>query len=248
MRKRVLSEMKGLDNKLRVVAIIPARKGSKRLPDKNILDFDGKPLIAHTIEAATASTHVNKVIVSTDSKKIADIAKTYGAEVPFLRPSELATDTASFDDMLLHALEVLNAKDLYDIVVVLQPTSPLRTTKDINSAISMIIEKQAEGVVSVCECEHHPKWSGSLPLDKSMASFVDSENLKRSQDLGKYYRLNGALYCFTIENIFRNNGVRYTEGVFAYEMDKATSIDIDEQFDFDVALLIKKHLSSVNNN
>lgn len=248
MRKHKLLEMKGLDNKSRVVAVVPAREGSKRLPDKNILDFDGKPLIAHTIEAACESSQVSKVIVSTDSKKIADIAKTYGADVPFLRPSELASDTASFDDMLLHALEALNARDLYDIVIVLQPTSPLRTTKDIDNAICMINERQAEGVVSVCECEHHPKWSGVLPPDSNMANFIDSEYLKRSQDLAKYYRLNGAVYCFNVEYVMRNGGVRYTEGVIAYEMGKAASIDIDEQFDFDLALLIKKHLSSVNNS
>ena len=218
-----------------IIALIPARIGSKRLPKKNISRFCGKPLINWTISAAKSSKYIDRVIVSTDSEEIAEIAKAAGAEVPFERPSELATDRSSTNDVLLHAIKTLelNASDL---ICLLQPTSPLRNSQHIDCALSQHFEKSASGTISVCKCEHPPEWTTTLPNNKSLENFAKSRlKLGRSQDHPDHYRLNGAIYIFDIGSLKKNKGIFYGNNVFAFVMDKVTSVDIDDEFDFSFA-------------
>lgn len=222
-----------------IVAIIPARGGSKRLPHKNILPLQGKPLIAWSIDAGLQSQFVDRVIVSTDCIEIADIATKYGAEVPFIRPDDIAGDFASTDSVILHCLETISDQFKADIVVILQPTSPLRTYSDIDMALRKLVDKKANGVVSVCECEHSPFWSNTLPENGEMNLFLKEEvKGKRSQDLPACYRLNGAIYAFTTEFITKNQGVSYNEGVFSIKMPSIRSVDIDHALDFKLAEVI----------
>ncbi len=221
----------------KILAIITARAGSKRLPNKNILDLSGKPLIAWTIEASLESKYIDKTIVSTDSIKIKDTSKKYGAEVPFIRPEELSNDKADSISVLKHAIDFF--KNEFDYIVLLQPTSPLRTTKDIDLAIESIENQKA--VVSVCETEHSPLWANTLPEDLSMKDFIKPEvKNKRSQDLPKHYRLNGAIYIAEINYFIANNGFLGKE-TKAYVMSQETSIDIDTELDFKLCEIIKWH-------
>ena len=222
----------------KILAIIPARSGSKRLPNKNILNLEGKPLIAWTIEEAKKSKYIDKIVVSTDSEQIAEISRQYGAEIPFLRPAELAQDTTSSIDVIKYCLE--NIKENFDYLMLLQPTSPLRTSEDIDNAINMLDENTL-AVVSVCETEHSPLWSNTLPEDLSMENFLRPEvKNKRSQDLPKFYRLNGAVFLAEINYFYRHNGF-YGPKTKALIMRLGHSIDIDTELDF---LICKTILSN----
>ncbi|TWX54060.1 cytidylyltransferase domain-containing protein [Colwellia hornerae] len=226
-------------NGKKVCAIIPSRGGSKRLPGKNVLPLHGKPLIAWTIEAGLNSQYIDRVVVSTDCEDIAKVAIDFGADVPFMRPSEIATDTASTDSVILHFLSTLSVANYPDIVVILQPTSPLRTEQDIDQALSLLIQKEAEGIVSVCECEHSPFWSNILPADLNMGTFIKNDiKGKRSQDLPPCYRLNGAVYVFTSNSFVNMQGISYTDSVFSFIMPGSRSIDIDHELDFRLAEVI----------
>lgn len=226
-------------NNKRVLAIIPARGGSKRLPKKNILPLGGNPLISWSIEAGLKSEYVDSVIVSTDCYEIADISKNYGADVPFMRPADIAGDYASTNSVILHAINTLSQTDVFDIIVILQPTSPLRLSTDIDNALEMLELKKSDGVVSVCECEHSPLWSNVIPKDGNLGKFIDEGiQSKRSQDLPTYYRLNGAIYAFTTESLIKNQGIAFTDSVFSIEMPTLRSIDIDHELDFKLAQVI----------
>jgi N-acylneuraminate cytidylyltransferase/CMP-N,N'-diacetyllegionaminic acid synthase len=220
----------------RILALIPARGGSKGLPGKNIRDLHGKPLIAWSIQAAKQSQYIDRTIVSTDSADIAATAKEYGAETPFIRPAELATDHSSGMDVCLHALEWFsNKNDAYNLLLILQPTSPLRTVSDIDTAIETMGEKQAKAVVSVCETDHHPWWSNQLPQNGNMKGFLRPEVLnKNRQELPTYYRLNGAIYLVDAEVIKKTRSF-YGPETFAYVMPTERSIDIDTLQDLLVA-------------
>lgn len=225
-------------NNRKVIAVIPARGGSKRLPRKNVLPLKGKPLIAWSIAAGLDSNYVDQVIVSTDCDEIASVARQYGAEIPFMRPANIAGDTASTDSVILHLLSKLSANDS-DIVVILQPTSPLRLSIDIDAALDKLIAVNGDGVVSVCECEHSPYWSNSLPSDGNMGAFIKEElKGKRSQDLPTCYRLNGAVYAFSVESIITNKGLSYTSTVYSSIMPTERSVDIDNALDFKLAEVI----------
>ncbi|WP_392340483.1 cytidylyltransferase domain-containing protein [Moritella marina] len=223
----------------KVLAIIPARGGSKRLPRKNVLPLQGKPLIAWSIEAGLNSHYVDRVVVSTDCHEIAEISKQFGADVPFMRPADIAGDSATTNSVILHMINSLSSTELFDIVVVLQPTSPLRTSKDIDDALDMLETKQGDGVVSVCECEHSPLWSNIIPDDDNMGSFIREDiKGKRSQDLPTYYRLNGAVYAFTTDALIANQGISYSNSVFSIKMPALRSVDIDNELDFKLAAVI----------
>jgi len=217
------------------LAIIAARGGSKRLPKKNILNLAGKPLISWTIEAGIGSKYIDEVMVTTDSKEIYHISKEYGANVPFLRPKELATDLASRQNVIKHTLNFYKKtlKKHYDYIIYLQPTSPLRMSKDIDDAIEYMFNKNADAIVSVCELEYPYSWSGGLPKSKNMSSFLANASIhSRSQDLAIGYRLNGAIYiCDT--NLFLKEGCLFLKkNIFAFEMKKNISVDIDIESDF----------------
>ncbi|OAA18901.1 cytidylyltransferase domain-containing protein [Kosmotoga sp. DU53] len=226
----------------RFLALIPARGGSKGLKDKNIRLLNNKPLLAYTIEAAKKSGIFDRIIVSTDSEKIAAVALKYGAEVPFMRPKELATDTASSMDVLIHTIELLQESgDIYDYVVLLQPTSPLRTSQDIVEAANLLIEKNANSVVSVCKVGHSPLWSNTLPEDLSLKDFIRPEikNLRR-QDLPIFYRLNGAIYIAKVSYILETKDF-FGQGSYAYIMPVNRSVDIDTEFDLALAEVLLQH-------
>jgi len=221
------------------LAIIPARGGSKRLPRKNVLELNNKPLIGWSIEAAQKSRYIDDIIVSSDDDEILDIATTYNVKA-LKRPNELSSDTASTFDTLKHAIE--NSKK-YNYIILLQPTSPLRTVEDIDGAIQYLFEKKADGIISVCKMEHSPLWSNTLGDDRSMEHFLKDEVLnKRSQDLQQYYRLNGAIYISQVDKFLENNSFFLKENIYAYEMSQQHSIDIDTEIDFLFAqLLIKEY-------
>jgi len=220
-----------LDDKT-FLAVIPARGGSKRLPKKNILDLAGKPMIFWSIDAGIKSKYIDKIIVSSDDTEILKIAKQYGSET-IVRPKELASDTASTFDTMKHVLDNVQA---YDYVILLQPTSPLRTCNDIDKAIELLCQKEADAVVSVCEMEHSPLWSNTLPDDKNMQNFLPKELInKRGQDLETYYRLNGAIYICKIDEFIKQKSFFIKENIFAYEMTQKASIDVDTQLDFEIA-------------
>lgn len=217
------------------IAIIPARGGSKRLPNKNIKDFYGKPLITWTIKSAILYGRFDLIIVSTDSKDIAEVAIACGATVPFLRPKELATDTATTDDVVKHTVEwVENNVDNVSRITLLQPTSPLRNSDDIHNAMMHFERKKASAVVSVCELEYPIQFCNNLPGNLSLKDFISPVSMKRSQDLDKYYRLNGAIYIFDRKYVGALTEI-YSEGTYAYVMDKNRSVDIDDEFDFAIA-------------
>lgn len=222
------------------IAIITARSGSKGVPDKNIKDLNGKPLLAYSVEAALLSHCFDTVMVSTDSEKYRDIAQKFGAEVPFLRSAKTSTDEAtSFDTVQ----EVLNEYEkrgqVFESFCLLQPTSPLRTADDIRSAYEIYNNKASFAVVSVCEADHSPLWCGHLPESGEFLNFVDMNNIKQRQASEKFYRLNGAIYIVNIER-FKTDRFLYHEGSFSYIMPLIRSVDIDTELDFKFAEFLMK--------
>lgn len=223
-------------HKLSFLAIIPARRGSKRLPNKNIKPLCGKPLLAWSIESALDSLYIDEVVVSTDSKEYAQIARKYGANVPFLRPKNLSQDTTSTFEVLRHCIEFYkNELDKeFDYVVLLQPTSPLRKTWHINESCKKIINTYATSLVSVCKCEHSPLWCNTLPEDGNMDNFLSPQVIgKRSQDLPCYYRLNGAIFIAQATALLESQSF-FTPHTIAYKMSNQFSSDIDSKLDFDI--------------
>ncbi|MBN2452638.1 MAG: acylneuraminate cytidylyltransferase family protein [Candidatus Omnitrophica bacterium] len=230
----------------RIIGVIPARSGSRRLPGKNARDLCGKPLTVHAIEQAKKSRYLDEVLVSTDSRFIARMSKRHGACVPFLRPRKLATDSAKTIDVIDHALgRVFQEGAKYDVVVLLQPTSPLRLPSDIDNAIRELFLKNARAVVSVCETEHHPYWTNTLPKDRCMKDFVrlESEN-KNKQELPSLYRLNGAVYVAYTDYLRKRRGW-FGDHTYAYVMPRERSVDIDDKLDWKLAELLMKRGGSI---
>ena len=218
---------------MKKLAVIPARSGSKGLPDKNILPLSGRPMMSYTIEAALQSQIFDYVMVSTDSLQYAQIAEQYGAQVPFLRSEENAGDTASSWSVVLEVLRELEKKGLFfDVVSLLQPTSPLRTSQDIRGAWQLFEEKQANTVVSVCELAHPVEWTFTLSQDGSMEEFSKSpyRNMRR-QDCGRRYMENGAIYITRKEVLLQEEIDIYASRCYGFLMDKCRSYDIDDKTD-----------------
>lgn len=217
------------------IAIIPARSGSKGIKDKNIKNLNGKPLMAYTIEAAVSSEEFDEIMVSTDSEEYADIARSWGASVPFLRSTENSTDNASSWDMVEEVLRGYQRMGHeYDTFCLLQPTSPLRTGMDIKEAYKLYREKADFAVVSVCEAEHSPLWCGHLPPDHEFKNFIKPDAIGQRQASEKYYRINGAIYIADV-NRFYTEKFLYCEGSYAYLMPQLRSVDIDTEIDFKLA-------------
>ncbi len=220
------------------IAIIPARSGSKRVRDKNIRLLRGKPLIAYSIEAALKSGLFDEVMVSTDSEVYAQTAKAYGAEVPFMRRQETASDTAGSWDMVEEVLGGYRKRGrTFDTFCLLQPTSPLRTADDIRNAYRLYHEKADFAVVSVCEAEHSPLWCGRLPDNREFTNFFDRDSEAQREEGGVFYRLNGAIYIVSIKR-FGEERFLYQEGSYAYVMSQERSVDIDTELDFKIAELL----------
>lgn len=225
------------------LAIIPARGGSKRLPRKNLLSLGGKPLIAWTIEAALKSSELSKVIVSTEDQEIAQVAKSFGAEVPFVRSNDLASDTSTNIDVVL---DILSKIDGYKYVVLLQPTSPMRTSVHIDQAIQLFRKKKASSVTSVCKVDRPAGLSNSLPDDDRMDDFIGEGALKkRGPEIPLRYRINGAIYIADAAGVILKHRSFYSaKNSYAYRMDAESSIDIDTKFDFLLAETLIKYLEA----
>ena len=222
-----------------MIAIIPARGGSKGLPGKNIRLLNDKPLIAYAVEAALQAKHIDRVIISTDDEEIAHIAVQYGAELPFMRPAELASDTAMAIDNYIYTIGRLEEEGgkLIDAFVVLQPTSPLRIAEDIDGAIELFEHKCADSVISYCQEAHPVTWHKYLDKEGRFENIFDA-NIKNRQENRTSYYPNGAVY------VFRTSMIRdrkyYTDKSYAYVMPRTRSVDIDFIEDFEYAEYLLK--------
>jgi N-acylneuraminate cytidylyltransferase/CMP-N,N'-diacetyllegionaminic acid synthase len=237
--------------KKNVIGVILARGGSKGLPGKNTRELHGKPLIAYTIEAALKSGILDRVIVTTEDKEIAEVAKKHGAEVPFMRPAELAKDTAHTPPVIEHAAGWLEENEDYsvDYVVTLQPTSPLRKPEHIKEAVEKIIETGAECVVGVCETEYPPYWMMKLEGDRLMP-FIATEGVDyfclERQQLPKTYKPNGAIYV-TRRDVLKEKGILISEDCRAILMDHESSLDVDTLLDFKTIELVMEEKDNGKN-
>ena len=231
----------------KVLGLITARGGSKGIPKKNIVNVGGKPLIAWTIEAALKSHVFDRVVVSTDNNEIASIAQKWGAEVPFTRPDRLAKDDSPHTDVLIHAINWLQEKEDYlpEFLMLLQPTSPLRTSQDIDKSFQLAIESKADCVISVQETLSHPYSVMQVTEDQKLSEFLmsseDPESYQRRQARPKFYSLNGAIFIFKVDVLLTNKNT-YPELTFTYVMPKERSLDVDTSWDLHIANLILNHL------
>lgn len=214
-----------------VLAIIPARGGSKGVPRKNIRELGGKPLIAWTIEEAKKSKYIDRLILSSEDAEIIAVAKQWGCEVPFVRPQELAHDETPGIGPVIHAIETL--KEKYDYIVLLQATSPLRSVEDIDSCLELAIKQDAMSCVSITEPDKSPYWMYKLNNESCTLEPLIKQEIKdsRRQDLPKVYALNGAVYVNKCSWLFMNKKF-VTDETIGYIMPKERSIDIDTELDF----------------
>jgi CMP-N,N'-diacetyllegionaminic acid synthase len=211
-----------------LIALIPARGGSKGIPKKNVKDFCGKPLIAWSIDVALQATEVDRVIVTTDDQEIADISLNFGAEVPFLRPERFATDETPGIEPVLHAISVLPQ---FDWVLVLQPTSPLRITEDIASIVNYAHLNNTNSAVSVVEASNHPHWTYLRNHSGTLSSMSSGNPVSRRQELPRAFALNGALYLAKREWIMESKAFVSNE-TYGYVMPRERSVDIDSPLDW----------------
>lgn len=223
-----------------ILGLISARGGSKGIPYKNIKPLNGKPLIAYTIEQARESKCLTRLIVSTDDENIADMAKEYGAEVPFMRPNELAQDHTPGIDVVLHAIDWLNANEGYcpDAIMLLQPTSPFRMAADIDNAVAIYNERNPLSLVSVCIANDNPYWMMSINNGILTPLFGHIDHTRR-QDLPKAYKLNGAIYISS-PAMLKERRTFFTENTIPYIMPRERSMDIDDMLDFHFAEYLLK--------
>ncbi|MBM9501947.1 acylneuraminate cytidylyltransferase family protein [Leptospira sp. 201903071] len=215
-------------NDEKILAIITARGGSKGVPKKNIRDLDGKPLIAWTIETAKKSKYIDRLILSSDDREIIQVAEEYGCEVPFVRESRLAIDTAASMDVVIDAIERCPG---FEWAVLLQPTSPLRIAEDIDSAIENCISFGSDSCVSVTEVEESPFWMYRIENFR-LKSILESPPAFRRQDLPEIYSLNGAVYISKIKSLLEKKSFLRSD-TLAYIMPSIRSVDIDTEMDFD---------------
>jgi CMP-N-acetylneuraminic acid synthetase len=223
----------------RTLAVIPARGGSKRVSQKNIREVGGKPLIAHTIQDAEEADFVDKAIVSTDDDDIARVSRDYGAEVPFLRPSELATDTAGLAGVITHALDWAdNQGNQYDFICALQATSPLRIPDDIDGLLTRLKESNADSCVTISEYITPPQWAVTPDEEGYLSEYFEHDSLwgddpDRSQDTPEISHPNGAIFAATRE-AWRNHKSFYTPNTVGYRMPPSRSFDIDEPWELEL--------------
>ena len=228
----------------RILCVITARGGSKGLPNKNLRELCGKPLIAWSIDAARKSLYIDHILVSTDSPQIQKCAMEFGADAPFLRPAELASDTASSVDAVIHAMEQM--KDAYNYIILLQPTSPLRSTTHIDESIEKIICQQADALISVTELEKPIQHQRQLSENGHLIQFMeyDKKKLYRRQDFKPVYRINGAIYMIKSSTLKEIRDFE-PQGTISYIMDTRSSVDIDCLEDF---LLAEFYLENKQNH
>lgn len=227
-------------NGKKILALITARGGSKGIPDKNIKLLGDKPLMAWTIEEAKKSKYIDRLILSSDCSNIQNIAKKFGCEVPFSRPPELATDTSSSIDVVLHALDYIG--DNFDYLMLLQPTSPFRTAIDMDKVIEQTIDSNIQLMISVAKVKKHPSYLYKIENSR-LVPYIDTNKQLRRQDMPLTYEHNGAIYFSTVSFIKQNKTYNSTEAV-PFEMFGKSNLDIDTIEDWDYAECLIKMLSS----
>lgn len=223
--------------KYNILGVITARGGSKGIPGKNLKEIGGKPLIAYSIDAGNKSVLITDLIVSTDSREIAEVAKKYGVRVPFMRPSELSSDDVPHLPVMQHAIREMERENnmTYDYCVILQPTSPLRLPEDIDATLEKLISSGAESAVTVVQVvQGHPIKVKRLEGDRVLPYVIPEEEGKRRQDFPVAFRRSGAVYAMRRDTIMEKNRL-YGDHIVGYETPKERSIDIDEPVDLVVA-------------
>lgn len=220
-----------------VLAVIPARGGSKGVHKKNIRELAGKPLIAWTIEEAKKSQYLDRLILSSEDQEIIEVGKEYGCEVPFVRPKELSKDDTPGIQPVLHALNQFKS---YDYVVLLQPTSPLRTASDIDGCIEKCVKSIAPTCVSVTEAEKTPYWMYHLNKESQMVPLLNDKDVYRRQEAPECYVLNGAVYAARIDYLLEHHSF-VTKDSLGYIMPKTHSLDIDSEIDFKICEWLIQH-------
>ncbi|MCY6483562.1 acylneuraminate cytidylyltransferase family protein [Clostridium aestuarii] len=227
----------------KILAIIPARGGSKGIPYKNIMDICGKPLIAYTIEAAKKSKYIDYTMVSTDDSKIKEVSLKHKASVPFLRPEQISNDSAKSIDVVIHGINFLSEKgECFDYVILLQPTSPLRNCNDIDNAIEVLMNSKEDSLISVCEVDENPAIMRTIK-DNRLEPIIEftGDNLRR-QELPKVYIFNGALYINKVRMLLEEKNF-FNEKTLPYIMKREKSVDIDSMLDAKLVELILKENS-----
>lgn len=222
-----------IENK-KILAIIPARGGSKGIPRKNVKAISGKPMIQYTIEAAKECPYIDKVVVSTEDVEIADISMRAGAIVPFSRPEELATDEAKTIDVVMHAVEFYERKaERFDIIVLLQPTSPLRNAEDITKALEYFMRNEQRSLVTVSEVSESPILMRNFNKENKLEKILEEDSDVRRQDMKKFYRINGAIYINKASEL--NANTRFNDNEMGFVLTQEHGIDVDEPQDLVVA-------------
>jgi len=226
------------------LAIIPARGGSKGLPKKNIKELCGKPLIAWSIEAGLKSKYIDEVMVTTDYQDIAKIAKENGASVPFLRPAELSTDTATSFEAINHTIEFYrdNLKKEFDYIILLEPTSPLREDRDIDKAITLLLNSNADSIVGISKTEDQ---NPAFLINKNQNNFIsgyENKHIKvlRRQDIKDVYFFEGTIYISKTD-VLLSQKTFYHNNTIGYEVPKYKSLEIDDEYDFIMVEAIMKY-------
>lgn len=222
-----------------VLALIPARGGSKGILRKNLQPVAGKPLVLWTCEVARHAPSITRLIVSTEDPEIAEVARRGGAEIPFLRPAELAADETPAIDVILHCLGWLQANEgvLPDLLLWLQPTSPLRTVNDIEGAVNLLHTRKAASVVSVSPSSHPAAWLKRVSEEGLLLPWQTGSSPSRRQEVEKSFELNGAIYLTRTEHLLREKSL-YSDPTYAFVMPRERSLDIDEPWDLKLADLI----------
>lgn len=224
----------------RILALIPARGGSKGIKNKNITNLAGKPLISYSIEAALNSSYIDRTVVTTDSEAIAKVSLSYGADVPFLRPLELARDTSKTIDAVLHAIDMLKAQgEEFDVLVLLQPTQPLRSTRDIDESIECFFSNGGLPLTSVSPVNDHPLLIRSINGAGKLAPLLALNSTCRRQDMPEFYNVNGCIYINKISELSVDTS--FNDNMIPFIMAKERSVDIDEHVDL---VLAEYYLSS----
>ena len=230
----------------KILSIIPARGGSKGITGKNIRAFAGKPLIGYSIESAKNAPSVNRIIVSTDDAEIARVSKEYGAEVPFLRPAELATSISKVVDAVVHLVEKLKVDEGYEPthILLLQPTSPLRTEEDIEKAIALFFSSKADSLVSICRTENV-----LMTKDADNVIAIQNPELLHSpnrQELPAYYKFDGSMIYLIDTNVLMKERSFLAGKLVGYEIPRWRAADLDEPQDFVVGELIYNNREDIS--
>jgi len=230
-----------------VLAIIPARGGSKRILKKNVALLAGRPLVAWTIAAALKSKYIDQILVSTDDPDVAAVAERMGVRVPFMRPHQLAQDETPTAAVILDALERLTerAHQNCDYLTILQPTSPLRRAQDIDQALELIASDSVDSVVSVVRLNFPVEWAAELDANGRMTKFFKDKPM-RSQEYPARYRPNGAIYRAKIASYVRSKGILYGDRCVPYVMPEWASIDIDEPDQLPIAECLMQHINELS--